>query len=270
MFAADKSGCGSRWAIVSRTMAVLVFSLFQCGCEDTLLPDQQPAGSETAVEQDFATSQAGGQEDGPHGNAARQDVEGDSGMPQRQEDPVVDASLDGQQGNGDGALKPVFDLPQPEGWEFSGARELQGADGDFSVAYEHPTGVTLTLFQYTNDLVSIPEDLDSPELKSEMREARAQIQRMTALGMWLMSEEMDSGLTTLGDSSRNVVFSKYKIRTENRRAHSYIYLWAQDDHFLKIRMTCSPYRTQEEKLAISELLTALGNATTAPTVTSNR
>ena len=227
-----------------------VFLILFCGCSAER--NDQPAQGQPAQGQHEQRQPAPGQdvsdnEDGPgqdDGAASGPQPDGSGIQPSELVDPSA----------------PVLVPPEIAGWDSSGIRELPGNEG-FSVAYDHPTGVTLTLFQFDRGLESIPDSLESPEVANEMREARSQIQTMTEMGMWEMSEEMESGTTTLGESDRQVVYAKYKIRSSRRRAHSYIYLWSQNNQFLKIRMTCSPYQTQEEKQAISELLTALGNGT---------
>jgi hypothetical protein len=158
--------------------------------------------------------------------------------------------------------KPVIELPELENWTHSELRALPPKDHGFSVAYDHPSGVTVTLYQFTRGLGQIPDDLRSEPVKNEMKGAKSGIHQAVQMGLWQSAKEEDSGVVRLGDSPKQALWSRHVVVIDGDEATSDTYVWAHNNALFKTRCTFETRYTDGEAAAkiLSELLTALGNA----------
>ena len=96
--------------------------------------------------------------------------------------------------------KPNITLATPPGWTRSETRALPPSDNGFTVGYQHDSGLTVTLYQFTRGIANISSDTDSPVLREEMLHAKSGIEQAVQLGYWQSAKEHDSGVVELGDS----------------------------------------------------------------------
>lgn len=155
---------------------------------------------------------------------------------------------------------PVFELPLPEGWSRSPPRALPREDHGFSVAYEHPSGPTVTLYQYTRGQFPISDDLTAPAAVNEMRKSKNGIQQAVQLGLWDSAKEQADDTAKLGNSSCESLWSRYELRSRGEAAVSDIYVWVHKNAFLKVRCTSRADQEEGHHDALVSLLTAFGEA----------
>ena len=88
-----------------------------------------------------------------------------------------------------GPTKPAINLAAPPGWSRSEQRPLPTDDHGFTVAYEHKSGLAVTLYQFTRGHTSIPNDVNAALVKEELLRAKNGIELAVELGMWQDAEE---------------------------------------------------------------------------------
>lgn len=156
---------------------------------------------------------------------------------------------------------PVIELPSVEGWIRSEFRPLPPADHGFTVAYDHPVGMSVTLYQFTRGLTAIPDKLRSDEVRAEMKSAKAGIEQAVQMGKWQSAAETANGVVKLGESSQEAEWSRFKLTFDGRAVRSDTYIWVHANTFLKLRCTAQPQSPEPESdKALSLLLSAIGNA----------
>ena len=150
---------------------------------------------------------------------------------------------------------PAFELPDAEGWIRSELRPLRPEDQGFSVAYDHPAGIAVTLYQFTRGRAAIPDDLHSGPNVEEMNLAKSAVHEAVKLGVWRSADELDDGVIVLGKSKQLALWTRFRL-VGTGSATSDIYVWSYANRTFKLRCTF-PRGDQPE--ALTELLTAIGN-----------
>lgn len=156
---------------------------------------------------------------------------------------------------------PVITLPEVAGWTRSAPRSLPQDDHGFSVAYDHPAGIAVTLYQFTRGLTKIPDDLNSDPPRKEMQRAKTGIRQAVELGIWKAASETEQGIVPLGDSKTQALWSRYTLTQKND--HSVIsdtYIWPHANVLLKLRCSGQFQDSSAEAESLKALLTAIGNA----------
>lgn len=155
---------------------------------------------------------------------------------------------------------PAIPLPELAGWVRSEPRPLPREDHGFSVAYDHRTGVSVTLYQFTRGLQVIPEDLSGGPIQDEMKWAKSGIEQAVKFGYWEAATEQKSGVVPLGNSAKLALWSRYVLVDNGVAVPSDTYVWAYENTLFKVRCTGGSENSEEETKVLSELLTALGVA----------
>ena len=153
---------------------------------------------------------------------------------------------------------PNVSLTTPTDWSRSATRPLSTDDHGFSVAYEHDSGLTVTLYQYTRGRTHIPNDLTSPIVIKEMTGAKAAIMQAVEFGMWQAAKELDSKTVFLGDSKQQDLWAQFQLTSDDVMLTSDIYVWAHTNTFFKLRVTCHSSDAQSNRAVLKPLLTSLG------------
>ena len=78
--------------------------------------------------------------------------------------------------------EPIITLATPPGWTRGETRPLPPADHGFTVAYEHESGLAVTLYQFTRGLTVIPNGVESAAVVEEMGHAKNGIEQAVQLG----------------------------------------------------------------------------------------
>ncbi|QDU97289.1 hypothetical protein [Lignipirellula cremea] len=173
--------------------------------------------------------------------------------------PLFLAGMCGCRNKGTGTI-PVVNLAEPAGWTKSSMEPLPPEDFGFSVAYQHESGLTLTLYQYSRGKRSIPTSLQTLEIQAQMNYAKEAIREMEHKGYLEIVSEQNSQVV-LGESSQQALWSRFRLTMEGQSVLSDIYVWSKDNQFLKIR--CSGLRGDDaDRLALDPLLTSLGRPVT--------
>ncbi len=87
--------------------------------------------------------------------------------------------------------KPNISLATPPGWTREEPQALPPEDDGFTVAYEHESGLSVTLYQFTRGLNSIPSDVNSEIVQEEMRKAQSGIEQAVEFGYWEAAKQVD-------------------------------------------------------------------------------
>ena len=151
-------------------------------------------------------------------------------------------------------------LPTLDGWVHSDQRALPPEDDGFSVAYQHESGRTVTVYQFTRRLTVIPAAVEDPVVAEEMEQAKAAIEQIRQLGIWESAEEKQSGVVSLGESDQQALWSRFELVVGGAKQTSDIYVWSRDNTFFKVRCTCSAEEAAASDAAMQQLLTALGSS----------
>ena len=158
--------------------------------------------------------------------------------------------------------KLVIELPTPAGWQHFEPRPLPISDDGLSVAYEHEDGITVTLYQYTRGMKTIPAGTSSVTA-AELSRAKNGIKEMISLKLWDTAQETDSGDTSVGTSLLQAAWSRHELTKEQQELVSDIYVWGSRNRIFKLRATGNASHLETYDTALQSLLTALGNACAA-------
>ncbi len=158
---------------------------------------------------------------------------------------------------------PVIELTTPTGWSKSKLRPLPAEDHGFSVAYEHESGLAVTLYQFTRGRASISDDLNSAPVQEEFRNAKNGIEQAVQLGYWQAAKEKATDTVVLGDSQQQALWSQHELTVDGATAVSDTYVWARNNAFFKLRCTNRSDDLASNQATLRPLLTALGSATTS-------
>lgn len=153
---------------------------------------------------------------------------------------------------------PKITLATPPGWTRSPLRALPADDNGFSVGYDHDSGLTVTLYQLTRGLKSIPDDVNSRVLDDEMIRAKSGIEQGIQLGFYESANEQESRIIPLGDSEQKSRWCRYQITVDGGKVTSEIFLWARDNTIFKLRITSRSADTATDQQILRPLLTAFG------------
>jgi len=155
---------------------------------------------------------------------------------------------------------PNISLATPPGWTRSEPRALPPEDHGFTVAFQHDSGMTVTLYQFTRGLTVIPNDVSSPAIKEEMEHAKNGIEQAVQLGYWQAAEESESRTVQLGNSQQQALWSQYHLTIDGKILASDIYVWAKGNTFFKVRCTCRSEDVISNQAILGPLLTAFGSS----------
>ena len=158
------------------------------------------------------------------------------------------------------APKPNITLATPPGWTRSETRSLPPEDHGFTVAYEHDSGLAVTLYQFTRGLTSIPDDVNSTPVKDEMARAKNGIDVAVQLGYWQAATEVEAKTVQLGDSRQQALWSQYHLKVDGMVVASDIYVWARGNTLFKLRCTCRSEDVASNQAVLAPLLTAFGSS----------
>ena len=167
---------------------------------------------------------------------------------------VIDA-----QSSGATAPPPVITLATPPGWTKSETRPLPTDDHGFTVAYEHESGASVTLYQFTRGLNSIPDDVTSEPVREEMNRARRGIEQSVELGYYQSAKLYTSDTVALGDSNRKALWAQYHLTIDELKVVSDIYVWSYANTFFKLRCTSRSEDVVSNHEVLGPLLTSLGS-----------
>ena len=152
----------------------------------------------------------------------------------------------------------VIDLPIVNGWTKPDSRRLP-QDG-MSVAYNHAKRLTVTLYQYSRGLASVPTDIDAEVIKQEYANSRDGLEQIVEMGLYDSLELQGEGVVALGDSKTKAHWASYLGKIGEEESLSEVYIWSCNIRFFKIRITTSTHRSRAMEEALTELLTAIGNS----------
>ncbi len=156
--------------------------------------------------------------------------------------------------------EPNIALATPSGWSKTETRPLPPADHGFTVAYEHESGLAVTLYQFTRGLTSIPNDVTSSPVKEEMNHAKNGIEQAVQLGYWQAAKETESKTVQLGDSQQQALWSQYHLSVDGMDLASDIYVWVRSNTLFKVRCTSRSEDVAPNQAVLGPLLTAFGSS----------
>ncbi len=156
--------------------------------------------------------------------------------------------------------QPTIMLPEANDWVRTEPRPLPPEEHGFTVAYDHPSGLSVTLYQFTLGLSVIPDDLSAGPVQNAMTRAKAGIEQAVQLGYWQAAQETDHGIVRLGDSAKQAIWCRHLLTVNGHTAPSDTYVWSHNNTLFKLRCTGRSRDSEAEGKALSELLTALGDA----------
>ena len=150
-------------------------------------------------------------------------------------------------------------LATPAGWTKSEPLPLAPEDHGFTIAYDHESGLAVTLYQFTRGHQSIPNDLDSPIVKDELEKAKRGIEQARDLGYYQAAKEVDSKTVKLGDSEQKALWSLFQLTVDGKTIGSDIYVWSKNNTLFKLRCTSRGDESESNQEILKPLLTVLGS-----------
>ena len=163
----------------------------------------------------------------------------------------------------------AFTPPEIENWTRSPEpRPIPDSEVGISMAFNFgsdPEGadkITATLYQYDRGLPEISNDLNAAEVKLEMQDALKQISGVAKLGLYSDIKVVTQGFLQLGDSGRQTRYCHLKMKAADNDIETWIYLWTQNNRFLKLRVTHQPNSTDAHASNLRNFFTEIGRAST--------
>lgn len=157
------------------------------------------------------------------------------------------------------APKPSAAPLVPDGWTRGEPQPLPTDSHGLTVAYEHESGLAVTLYQLTRGYTSITNDLDSPLVQKEMRRAKDGIKQAVIHGYWQAAKEVQSKKVNLGASQQEALWSQYHITDGGVTLVSDIYIWSRANTLFKLRCTSRAEGITPNQTVLDPLLTMLGS-----------
>jgi hypothetical protein len=132
--------------------------------------------------------------------------------------------------------------PKVEGWELIDPRPLpkESGPGAYSVAYgSRAPHITVTVYVYNRGLARIPDDLTDPAVRREFDGSREAIREAQRRGMYQEATEEESKPATLGlsDAGANALYTRFRLKIQDRQTVSELYVLPHKNHFVKVRIT---------------------------------
>ena len=155
----------------------------------------------------------------------------------------------------------VVDFPFVDGWSNPDKRPLPR--NGLSVAYNHKSGMTATVYQYSGGLASVPDDIQSGAVLDEFANSRAGLKQAVEAGVYDDLVLEDEDIVSLGDSAVKTHWASYLVQREGASIATEIFVWTHKNQFFKLRLSTSPKRTEADKASLGELFTAIGEATSS-------
>ena len=155
----------------------------------------------------------------------------------------------------------VVDFPFVDGWSHPDKRPLPR--NGLSVAYNHKSGMTATVYQYSGGLASVPDDIQSRAVLDEFANSRAGLKQAVEAGVYDDLVLEDEDIVSLGDSAVKTHWASYLVQREGASIATEIFVWTHKNQFFKLRLSTSPKRTEADKASLGELFTAIGEATSS-------
>jgi len=184
----------------------------------------------------------------------------ESAQAERREEAMRDFEQSMQEAENITPPDAVLTIQDVIGWERTPIQALPPGDNGFSVGFHHPAGITVTLYQYTAGVPTIPKEMDSPLIVSEMFAAKDGIRQLVDLGYYDTATESDSGYRKLGASSQSTAWSRYRIEAAGDSVISDTYIWPVGNTIHKLRCTRLAQENPAVETALDDLLTAIGVA----------
>ena len=174
---------------------------------------------------------------------------------------LLQAVMDAEQRALEATIPPAaIEFPDLSEWTRSEPRPLPPEDVGFTVGYNHPIGISVTLYQFSRGHSAIPDDLESGLVPEELDQARDGINQVKQLGYWKEARETDQGIVNLGTSAKQAVWCRHAVAVEGEgNLISDTYVWAHANQLFKVRAT-SHVSELETEMLMGELLSAFGNA----------
>lgn len=158
--------------------------------------------------------------------------------------------------------KLVIELPTIAGWQHFEPKPLPIDDDGLSIAFEHEDGITVTFYQYTRGMKTIPTGT-STVTATELQRARNGIKEMISLKLWDNAVEEETEETSVGTSELQAAWSRYQLTKDQQELVSDIYVWGSRNRIFKVRATGDATQLEAYETALQTLLTALGKACVA-------
>lgn len=129
-----------------------------------------------------------------------------------------------------------IDFPEVEGWEREAPSVYPQPELGYSVSYLSEDGGNVTVYVYNGGRSKIADGHDNKEVKNELRNARADVDKFVDLGYYEKAETVKSDVVTLGGkikAAREVI----ALTVRGQKLTSEIYLLGHKNQFIKVRTT---------------------------------
>lgn len=163
----------------------------------------------------------------------------------------------------DGLAPLTFDdlainFPEVEGWEKSDIQKYPTEEMGFSVNYQSRQGGRVTIYVYNGGNKKIADGADDKIVKDELKKAKSEIKQMSDLGYYENLKELKNETTTLGANGKNrVLYALYNFGAGDKVAASEIYIFGNQNRFVKIRATRARDDNQAGERMVADLLKEL-------------
>lgn len=147
-------------------------------------------------------------------------------------------------------------VPRVPGWQPM-TPEDHGPSNGYIFGYDHPSGITVTIFVYNRGLGLIQRQL--PALQSELGEAVSGVYQAQRAGRYQSARELDRGAGTLSPEpgSPLTAWARLMIAQDGPERMSTIYVTTHRGYFFKVRVSLRRDATPETEGLVGGLLSAL-------------
>jgi hypothetical protein len=147
-------------------------------------------------------------------------------------------------------------VPDVPGWT-RGSSQDHGPERGYIFGYDHPLGITATIFVYNRGLGVIQRQL--PLLQAELQEALNGVNQAVQVGHYQSARELDRGLATLGTApvSPLTVRARLMIAQNSPERISSIYITTHRGYFFKIRLSFNQESSPQSDQIIDAFLATL-------------
>lgn len=159
------------------------------------------------------------------------------------------------------AEKLVFELPASDGWDRGESRAFADKDAGFSVAYDSTDpAITVTLYQYSAGLDSIPDDVESNVVKKEMEGMQDGINQAKRLGYYDEVVKKEAKTVQLDGSKVKALWCRFAIESRGEKTNSQCFMTTCKNRFIKIRITYAENDSEAAEKKLNRLLAGIGKA----------
>lgn len=152
----------------------------------------------------------------------------------------------------------AVNLPEVDGWEKGDIQKYPTEEMGFSVNYQSRQGGRVTVYVYNGGNKKIGDGAGDKIVKDELNKAKGEIRQMADFGYYENLKELKNETTSLGANGKNkVLYALYNFGAGDKVAASEIYIFGNQNRFVKIRATRARDNNEAGDKMVADLLKEL-------------